>query len=140
LALWINRLLSAGIRIADEPGGLPLPIDGGVLAIAFVVAAFTGVLFGIVPAWFSSRADGVSALKAQSRGSTSGRGHNRMSQGLIVFEVMLALVLLGGAAEMQRGFAKFLEKDNGWDTRHLLAGTLPMPEKRFPQPEDRIEF
>jgi predicted permease len=140
LALWINRFLSAGIRIADEPGGLPLPVDGGVLAIAFAVATLTGVLFGLVPAWFSSRADVISALKAQARGSTSGRGHHRMRQWLIVFEVMLALVLLGGAAVMQRGFAKFLDKDIGWDTHHLLAGTLPMPEKRFPQPEDRIEF
>jgi predicted permease len=140
LALWINNVLTATIRIADAPGGLAMPLHGGVLLMAFSVATLTGVLFGIVPAWLSSRTDVVGALKSQSRGSTSGRGHHRMRQALIIGEVTLALVLLGGAAVMQRGFDKLLHKDVGWDTTHLLTGTLPMPEKRFPEPADRIEF
>ncbi|HVU22545.1 MAG TPA: ABC transporter permease [Opitutus sp.] len=140
LALWLNHLLSANISIAGQPGGLALPIDAGILLIAFLVALLTGLLFGIVPAWLSSRADVVTALKSQSRGSTTGRGHHRMRQLLIVGEVTLALVLLGGAAVMQRGFAKFLHRDVGWDTAHLLTGALPMPEKRFPQPADRVAF
>jgi predicted permease len=140
VALWLNQMLTASIMIAGEPGGLALPIDVNILLIAFAVAALTGVIFGIVPAWFSSRADVVSALKSQARGSTTGRGHHRTRQLLIVGEVMLALVLLGGAAVMQRGFEKFLHKDVGWDTAHLLTGTMPMPEKRFPESADRIEF
>src|SRR5690606_28942460 len=104
------------------------------------VATATGILFGIIPAWLSSRADVVSALKSQSRGSTSSRGQHRMRQALIVAEVTLALVLLGGAAVMQRGFAEFVQRDPGWDTTRLLTGTLPMPEKRFPEAADRIEF
>ncbi|ACB75177.1 ABC transporter permease [Opitutus terrae] len=139
-AYWINRALSASIRIAGEPDGLGLQLQGSVLLVTFLVATATGVLFGIVPAWLSSRADVVDALKSQSRGSTSSRGQHRMRQALIVAEVTLALVLLGGAAVMQRGFAKFVQKDPGWDTARLLTGTLPMPEKRFPQPADRIEF
>ena len=136
----VNRVLSAMIRIGNEPGGLDLPIDNRILVFAFVVAACTGVIFGIVPAWLSSRTDVVTALKSQARGSTSGRGHHRMRQALIIAEVTLALVLLGGAAAMQRGFNKFLHKDVGWDTARLLTGTLPMPEQRFPTPESRLEF
>ncbi|MEJ1971258.1 MAG: ABC transporter permease [Lacunisphaera sp.] len=98
------------------------------------------MIFGIVPAWLSSRTDVVSALKSQSRGSTSGRGQHRMRQALIVAEVTLALVLLGGAGVMQRGFDKFLHKDVGWDTARLLTGALPMPEARFPTTESRLEF
>src|SRR6478736_5994 len=62
----INRVLSAMISIGDEPGGLNLPIDGKILLIAFLVAAATGIIFGIVPAWLSSRTDVVTALKSQS--------------------------------------------------------------------------
>ncbi len=140
VAVWLNRILSSMIRIADEPGGLDLPVNATVLAVAFGVAALTGMLFGIVPALLSSRTDVVTALKSQGRGSTAGRGHHYMRQLLIVGEVMLALVLLGGAAVMQRGFAKFVHKDVGWDTKHLLSGALPMPEARFPTPEVRLEF
>ncbi len=140
LALWVNRALSATIRISDEIGGLALPIDGTVLLVTMAASLLTGVLFGIVPAWFASRTDVVSALKSQSRGSTSGRGHHRMRQLLIVGEVALALVLLGGAGVMQRGFAKFLQKSTGWDTSKVLTAILPMPEKRFPTPQSRIEF
>jgi predicted permease len=140
LAYWINRALSANIIIAGEPNGLDLRLNGSVLLVALLVATATGVLFGIVPAWLSSRANVVDALKSQSRGSTSGRGQHRTRQALIVAEVTLALVLLGGAAVMQRGFAEFIQRDPGWDTTQLLTGTLPMPEKRFPQPADRIEF
>jgi predicted permease len=136
----INRALSAMIRIAQEPGGLQLPLNGKVLLFTFGVATAAGILFGIVPAWLSSRADVVTALKSQSRGSTGGRTQHRMRQLLIIGEVTLALVLLGGAAVMQRGFAKFLHKDVGWDTGRLLTGALPLPEARFPTTESRLEF
>ena len=139
-ALWLNRALSSAISIAGEPGGLNLPIDGRILLITFGVATLTGVIFGIVPAWLSSRTDVVTALKSQSRGSTTGRGHHRMRQALIIGEVTLALVLLGGAGVMQRGFDKFLHKDVGWDQNKLLTGALPMPEARFPEAASRLEF
>jgi len=93
-----------------------------------------------VPALLASRTDVVTALKSQSRGSTTGRGHHRLRQLLIIGEVALALVLLGGAGVMQRGFTKFLHHNTGWDTEQVLTATLPMPEKRFPTTQDRIEF
>ena len=139
-ALWINRTLSGMINIAGEMNALKLPIDGRILAITFLVAAITGIVFGIVPAWLSSRTDVVNALKAQSRGSTAGRGHHVMRSSLIVFEVFIALVLLGCAAVMQRGFGQLLHRNVGWDKDRLLIGSLPMPETRFPKPEDRIAF
>ena len=140
LALWVNRVLTNMISIGGQPGGLDMTLDGRILLVTFVIAALTGLVFGIVPAWLSSRADVVSALKSQSRGSTSGRGQHRMRQALIVAEVTLALTLLGGAGVMQRGFDKFLHKDVGWDVSRLLMGTLPLPEARFPTSEGRLEF
>lgn len=140
LALWVNDMLAANITISDQPGGLDLSLDRGVLLITLLASLLTGLLFGLVPSWIASRADVVTALKSQSRGSTTGRGHHRMRQALIVAEVTLALVLLGGAGVMQRGFTRFLQKSTGWDTTKVLTALLPMPEKRFPAPADRIGF
>src|SRR5262249_22893315 len=80
LALWINNALSASIRISDEIGGLAMPINSSVLLVTIGASLATGILFGIVPAWLASRTDVVTALKSQSRGSTSGRGHHRTRQ------------------------------------------------------------
>ena len=140
LALWINQALSASITIANEPGGLALTLNPSILLVTLLAALATGVLFGIVPAWFASRTDVVTSLKSQSRGSTSGRGQHRLRQALIVAEVTLALVLLGGAGVMQRGFSNFLHRSPGWDTARVLTAILPLPEKRFPTPASRLEF
>ncbi|HVU17017.1 MAG TPA: ABC transporter permease [Candidatus Didemnitutus sp.] len=140
LAWWLNHVLNSIVHIANEPGGLGLELNVLVLIVNFAVAALTGVIFGIVPAWLSSRTDVVTSLKSQSRGSTSGRGQHRMRQALIIAEVALALVLLGGAGVMQRGFDKFLHKNLGWDSNRVLSGALPMPEARFPTPESRLAF
>jgi putative ABC transport system permease protein len=139
LASWINSWLTASIRIAGEPGGLPMTLNPTILLVTLAAALLTGILFGIVPAWFASRTDVVSSLKAQSRGSTSGRGQHRMRQALIVAEVTLALVLLGGAGVMQRGFDRFLHKDVGWDTSRVLTGILPIGDTRFNDAQ-KLEF
>lgn len=140
VALWVNSMLEANVHIGNKPGGLQLPIDGSVLAATIAASVLTGVIFGIVPAWIASRTDVVGTLKSQSRGSTSGRGHHRMRHALIVAEVTLALVLLGGAGMMQRGFDRLLGQNPGWDTKRVLTGVLPMPEKRYETPEKRLEF
>jgi len=139
LALWINQALSSRIIISGEPGGLPLSLNPSILLFTLAAAVLTGVLFGIVPAWFASRTDVVGSLKSQSRGSTSGRGQHRMRQALIVAEVTLALVLLGGAAVMQRGFDRFLHRNPGWDTSKVLTAILPMHESSFNDTQ-RLEY
>jgi predicted permease len=140
IALWVNSLLEANVRIGEKAGGLKLPIDGSVLLATIAASVLTGVIFGIVPAWIASRTDVVGTLKSQGRGTTSGRSHHRMRHILVVAEVTLALVLLGGAGMMQRGFARILALETGWDTKHVLTGVLPMPEKRYESSEKRLEF
>ncbi len=139
LAMWINNWLTATIRIAGEPHGLPMTLNPAILLVSLAAALVTGVVFGIVPAWFASRTDVVTSLKSQSRGSTSGRGQHRMRQALIVAEVTLALVLLGGAGVMRRSFDKFLHKQVGWDTTRVLTGVLPLGDSRFNDTQ-KLEF
>ncbi|HWA26970.1 MAG TPA: ABC transporter permease [Lacunisphaera sp.] len=130
VALWINSLLERSILI-DGATGLHVTLDAAVLGIAVLVSLLTGVAFGVVPALFAARSDVNSTLKSQSRGSTTGRGHNVMRHGLIVAEIALALVLLGGAAIMNRGFDRLLERNPGWDTDRILTGIINLPENRF---------
>jgi len=139
VALWINNLLERSILI-DGARGLDLSLDLKILSLTLLIALLTGILFGVVPALFASRSDVNATLKSQSRGATSGRGHNLMRHALIIGEVALALVLLGGAAIMNRGFDRMLQRNPGWDTDRLLIGFLPMPEGRYDNGEKRVAF
>ena len=139
VAFWINSLLERNILIDGQPW-IDIPLDGRILAATLLVSLLTGVLFGVVPALFASRSDVNATLKSQSRGSTAGRGHHLMRHGLIVGEVALALVLLGGAAIMNRGFDRMLARSAGWDTGSILMGFMSLPEDRFDNGEKRTAF
>ncbi|HEX2861778.1 MAG TPA: ABC transporter permease, partial [Lacunisphaera sp.] len=130
VAFALNRVIDRSFVVGGSAGSLHLALDLRILGLTFVVALLTGVVFGLVPAWFASRTDVNAALKQQARGSSGGRGQHRVRQALIVAEVALALVLLGGAAILQRGFAGLLERQPGWDTDRIITATLPIPETR----------
>lgn len=139
VAGWSNAALAGAIVIDGAPG-LQLHLDTPILLLTLALSMITGVVFGIVPAMLASRANVMGSLKQQSRGSTSGRGTHLLRNGLIVGEVALALVLLGGAAIMNRGFSRMLERDTGWETKKVLTAMMAMPESRFDTPEKRVEF
>lgn len=130
LALGLNRIIDRNLVVGGTGSSLHLMLDGRILLLTLAGSLLTGLLFGIAPAWFASHTDVNTALKQQTRGSTPGRGHHRVRQALIVAEVALALVLLGGAAILHRGFAQLLERRTGWDTDHVLTALLPIPETR----------
>lgn len=136
VAAWVNTVLGRAIRIGDA-GGLPLPIDGRILAVSLLVSVVAGIAFGLLPAWLASRNDVVTTLKQQSRGATSSRGQRFVRQGLIVAEVSLALALLAVAGVMIRGFDAMLRKDAGWDTGRVLAANIHLPEQSTYDTEDK---
>ncbi len=136
----INRLLENRLTFGGAAGALDLELNPVVVALTFGLSLTTGILFGIVPAWLGSRVDTNAALKAQSRGTTAGRGSHRLRAALIVVEFTLALVLLGGAAIMYRGFSQFLQRDTGWDDDQVLSAALPVPGVRYPAYMDRVNL
>ncbi len=135
---WIlNRVLGNAIWLgASQESTLALPMNGRVLGGAVVVSLLTGLLFGLLPAWFASRTDVVTTLKHQTRNSTAGRGPRLMRQALIIGEVAVALALLGVAGVMIRGLDGLLRTEKGWDTERLLAANIHLPEQSTYASED----
>ncbi len=81
------------------PGAQNVPIhaspSGVVLAFAFGVSLLTSILFGAAPAWITSNANPVDALRSGTR--TTASGASLLQRSLIVLQSALALVLLVGA-------------------------------------------
>ena len=140
LAGALNQVLERQLTLGGAPGALDLQLNATVVAVTFLVALATGIVFGLVPAWLRSRVDPNVVLKSQGRGTTSGRDSHRWREALVVAEISLALVLLSGAAIMQRGFAQFLQNESGWDDDRVLTAALPIPATRYPNSSDRVEL
>jgi hypothetical protein len=115
----------AGIRaiLSVSPGNIPriglnganVSLDWRVLAFTLALSIGTGILFGLVPALQSSRADLNSAIKEASHRSGTGLRHNKTRALLVTVEMALAVVLLVGAALLIRTYVA-IRADCPWQT------------------------
>ncbi len=134
----IGFALAAGaLRAAPAllPSDLPrlheLALNPHVFLFALAASLATGLLFGVAPAWRSSRQDPALALREGGRTGTSGRAQNRLHGVLVIGETALGLILLVGAGLLIRSFDRMLSVDPGFNPEHLLTFKVGMPEKRF---------
>ncbi len=106
-----------------------VPIDASpslpVLAFAFGVSLFTGLLFGAGPAWFASRAEPAEALRGANR---STRDRSSVSQkALVVVQATLSVVLLTGAGLLTRSLQKMEHQNFGFETDHRVSVSVNAP-------------
>jgi predicted permease len=122
-------LLKGIVRLV--PGDIPridhASLDLPVLAFVVGVSALTGLICGILPALRISRIEPSAALRGGGRGVTSGRGHHRLHNSLVVAQTAIGLVLLLGSGLLIRSFMQVLNVDPGFDPRHVLTARLGVP-------------
>ena len=118
---------------------VPIELDATVLAFTVLVSAGAGVLFGLAPAWQTTRVDLRDALQGAGRGA-SGALHRRSHAALIVSEMALGFVLLAGAGLMLRTFVEVLRVDPGFRSEGALALEIDLPGRRYPGDAARINL
>lgn len=101
-----------------------LKMNGNVYVFALIVALLAGVIFGIVPAFRSSRTSVSEALKEETR--TVGRSTSRaiLANALLGGQVAVSLVLLVVAALFLRSVQREYTIDPGFQTKHLALFML----------------
>ncbi|HEX4231972.1 MAG TPA: ABC transporter permease [Bryobacteraceae bacterium] len=110
---------------------LDLTIDSRVLAFTAAVAILTALLFGLAPAWRSTRVDPQSAMKANARGITDG-GKFGLGKMLVVTQVALSLVLIVGAGLMLSTFFRLETLNPGFDREHILLADVALRGAEYP--------
>jgi putative ABC transport system permease protein len=123
LAGWSLKLLIA-FNADHVPRLGETRLDVRSLAFTTLIACLTGLLFGLAPAWQTTKPDLNVALKDGGRSATGGLHRNRLRAVLIVAEVALSMVLLIGAGLMIRSFAQMTRVDRGFQPEHLLTAKL----------------
>ncbi len=118
------------------PETLPLisniGLDWSVIAFAFVLAIFTGIICGLLPAFAAIRTSVNEVLKEGGRTGTSGSGHARLRSGLVVAEIAIAVVLVATAGLLLRSFEKIRDADLGYRADHLIAAGYSLPRQQYP--------
>jgi len=131
-ALFGILIALAGMRLfasipvpSDVPISFDISLDRRVLIFTLIVTVASTFLFGLVPAWRSSRADLISGLKARdAEGTRKGRMWGRNV--LVSAQIAVSLVLLLASAVIFTGFRKHLATGPGFQTDHLyLVGFDP---------------
>jgi putative ABC transport system permease protein len=133
LAWWGINFLSS-LLPSTLPRGNAIEINGRVLAFTLGLSLLTILLFGLLPAFYSSRSDVQRALNEGGRSGIGGRRQGRLRRLLIIAEVAIALVLLAASGLMVRTFIKLRQVDIGFTARNVLTMRVPLPETKYPFP------
>jgi putative ABC transport system permease protein len=123
------------LLIHAAPAGIPrlgeVAIDARVLLFGFAVTLATSVLFGLLPAWRTSRADPQEVLKAGGRTAAGSRAGMRLRNGLVTAEVTLSAALLIAAGLLMNSFLRILHADKGFNAPTVLAVDLGLSPAKY---------
>ena len=116
-----------------------------VLLFTLGMSVLTGIFFGIVPAWITSHADPVEALRGANR-SVGGR-RSWAQKSLVIGQAAMSLVLLSAAALLSQSLRNLEHQNFGFETQgRYIAWINPMLgnykteqlEPLFRQIDDRL--
>ncbi|HEX5889842.1 MAG TPA: ABC transporter permease [Pyrinomonadaceae bacterium] len=137
LAVWLLDLAMAfmpalpeGIRVAID-----LRLDWRVLVYTVSFATVTGLLFGLVPALHSSKAEVATVLKDDSSLFSGRYRKSRIRMSLVVAQVAFSLLLLIGAGLVWRSLEKIRPTRVGFTTDNILLAPVALDENRY----DRVK-
>ncbi|HJR36708.1 MAG TPA: ABC transporter permease [Gemmatimonadales bacterium] len=135
-----------GVKLFSQavPDGLPwyvtFRLDGSTLLITLLLAALTGVLFGLVPAFKGSGANLTTGLREGTGGSGEGRERSRLRGTLVVVEVALSLILMVGAVLLLRSYRALTATELGFTPRGVLTFRISLPRAQYPEEPQRFAF
>ena len=122
IALAATRALEGLPLPMVIPMALDLSLDLPVLGFALLTSLVTGVVFGLAPALRVARQDITSRLRDDSRTGTGRR--SLVSNGLVIGQMALSLVLLVSAGLLLRALDRGNRVDPGFDSAGVLTTTL----------------
>ena len=128
LGLYLARIFGRSILwlLSTERNVLELnlALDWRALLFTASIAVTTCLVFGLAPAFRSSRAEPGDALKSGSRGVTTGLERFSFQRILVVSQIAVSLVLLVGALLFVRSFCNLTTFDPGFREKDILLAFI----------------
>jgi putative ABC transport system permease protein len=120
-------ILFLAFQIGGPNNYVPIGATPSWLALLFTlgVSLLTGIIFGIAPAWITSHADPVEALRGGNR-SVSGR-RSWAQKTLVIAQTAVSLVLLSAAVLLGKSLRNLEHQNFGFETQgRYIAWINPM--------------
>ena len=114
-----------------------------VLLFTLGTSVLTGIIFGIAPAWMTSHADPIEALRGSNRSVAGGRSWAQRS--LVIAQAAMSVVLLSAAALLGQSLRNLKHQSFGFETEgRYIAWIDPMlgnykPEQMDPMFREIVE-
>ena len=121
-ALFLTDLTRTLLPIVFLPVVLDPHLDTNALLFMLLAAVGLGVMFGLAPAWQSTRPNLCGALKEGARGVAAGRHWLRSA--LVASEIALALLLLISAGLCFQSFRHARAMNPGFDPHGVLLANI----------------
>jgi putative ABC transport system permease protein len=131
--------LSAIERMLPQAIAVPLSLDWRTLLFSLAISSLAGILFGLAPAWHSSRADLHSTLKQTGRTGAS-RGQGYLRDALVAGEFALAFILLTGAGLLMQTLFNLQSTELGFEPKRVLTASIALPPGKYANDERVRDF
>ena len=138
LGWWCTSRL-ASLAPREMPRVNEIHMDAAVLWFGLAASLLTGMLFGLMPALRTSRADLNDALKDLGK-ATAGRSRHSLRNLLVMGELALAFVLAVGAGLLGKSLLRLMNVDPGYDPHNVLTLRTYVYSARYQKPEARTEL
>ena len=139
LSVWGIDLLRV-FGPSNVPRLQDVAVDRAVLLWTMLISLGSGMLFGIAPAWRSTRVNLNDSLKEDGRGGSESVGTRRLRSGLIVAEVALAMMLLIGAGLLIRSFVRLQQVNPGFEPRQIVTMEIGLSRAKYPELPQVAQF
>ncbi len=141
LALAIGGIHGmTGLIPTGTLGGASVNLNGAVLLFTAGVIVLAAFIFGLAPAWHSTKQDIQSELKEGGRTASAGAAQNRLRGVLAVAEISLALILLVGAGLMMKSLYKLMSVDPGFRPERVLTMEMYLSSQRYSKDPAVLNF
>ena len=131
LLAWVSLQTLTNLLPADVPRTGAIGIDWRVVGYAALLAAMTGLVFGIGPAIRASRTTLHSALGDGGDRTSGGVENQRASNSLVAGQMALAVILVIGAQLMSRSLFELMRVDPGFRSDQLVSAKVSPPQQRY---------
>jgi predicted permease len=133
---WLGLRLLIAAGPVDLPRLTEISLDARSLGFTLLLAVFSGLFFGSIPAWKYAHTRASLPMENAGRMATAGRSRQRSRRVLVVAQVAMALVLMVSALLMIRTFMTLRNVEPGFaDAERVQTMRISIPEQLIADPQ-----
>ncbi len=125
--------------VADVlPANIVIALDGQVLLFTLLVSCVTGLVFGMVPALQTFRHSHADTINSGGGRASATKRRKTLSRSLVVAEIALSLLALGGGGALIQSFLQIRGGDPGFDPAPILTARVRVPPSKYTSDEETL--